>query len=51
MITNGRIIRDRCDDNRPKPVCGGDGRTYKNPCYARKARIEIAYEGECVNCE
>lgn len=28
FITSGRIIRDRCDDNDPRPVCGGDGRTY-----------------------
>lgn len=51
FITSGRIIRDRCRNNRPSPVCGGDGRTYQNPCYARRARVEIAYVGECVNCE
>ena len=44
-------MRDRCRNRDPRPVCGGDGRTYKNICYARKARVEVAYEGECVNCE
>ncbi len=33
------------------PVCGVDGRTYGNPCNARAAHVEIAYEGECtVDC-
>ena len=51
MITTGEIIRDRCRNRDPRPVCGGDGRTYQNACYARRARVNVAYEGECVNCE
>ncbi|MBI5526199.1 MAG: hypothetical protein HY897_07675 [Deltaproteobacteria bacterium] len=29
------------------PVCGKDGRTYGNPCEAKCAGVEVAYEGPC----
>lgn len=30
-----------------KPVCGRDGKMYGNECKARRAGVQILYEGEC----
>ncbi len=29
------------------PVCGADGQTYANACFASCAHVEVAFEGEC----
>ena len=29
------------------PVCGADGKTYSNDCFANAAGAEISHEGEC----
>ena len=45
-VCEARGISLYCVD-RYQPVCGCDGQTYKNECFARKARAAIAQEGEC----
>ncbi len=45
VIDPGSII---CDET-AEPVCGANGITYKNRCYAEKDYQAVLYEGECQN--
>jgi hypothetical protein len=47
-VCEGRGISLYCV-GRYLPVCGCDGRTYKNECFARKAGAAIDREGTCLS--
>jgi len=34
-----------------EPVCGQNGRTYSNKCFAEQAGVKIAYRGQCKKTE
>ena len=42
---------DPCEKKDLEYICGTDGRTYKNLCYADLVGVAQAYPGKCVNCE
>ena len=31
------------------PVCGSDNITYSNKCYAGRAKVEVSYDGRCID--
>jgi hypothetical protein len=41
-----KLIPEICPDNYV-PVCGCDGKTYANDCYAYRDSVDIDYEGAC----
>ena len=48
LINYSQSAIDFCKNNNPKPICGGDGRNYKNACYANVVGVKIAYKGACI---
>jgi hypothetical protein len=36
-----------CDNTLYQPVCGEDGKTYDNVCYAITAGTKVAHHGAC----
>ncbi|MFA5412442.1 MAG: Kazal-type serine protease inhibitor [Candidatus Micrarchaeia archaeon] len=47
LLLSGCTGTEECGTDRAY-VCGEDGNTYTNACYARQAGVRVAYEGQCT---
>ena len=47
-IDASKVSQDSVCTEAYQPVCGCDGLTYSNDCYAEKAGITDWVEGECL---
>jgi len=46
-ISTGDELTIICNDDINLPVCGVNGKTYRNICETKKENVGIAYRGEC----
>ncbi len=44
---NGSVAQSQCSNQGVSPVCGVDGTTYTNSCYAQQLGVSIASTGVC----
>lgn len=48
LLFAGCLVGKAACPDTDDPVCGEDGKTYKNACFANKSDVEIEHEGPCV---
>ncbi len=46
-VLDAQVIEDLCSLQPEEPVCGCDGKTYPNPCYAYAEGVEYVIPGVC----